>query len=749
VASKAAGFIYMRAFLITCCLVLLTCCVASATECSVRGEVKDPSGAAVVGARVQSGSATSTSDSVGRFSVRGDCGDDIVVRAKGFSEERKAISKAAGDVAITLRVSQLENRISVQAEGGTAETVTFDPKELRSSGPVSLDEKLREVPGFSLFRRTPSWSANPTTQGISLHGVGASGASRGLALLDGVPLNDPFGGWIYWGRVSPVTLESAEVAQLNASSLYGSDAVGGVVNLVRPSATTHATVETSIGDLFTPSASAVAGVSLGNWNVSGVADGFRTNGYVPVPQEFRGSVDTVTSSKHTNGGLLLERNLSHGRFFVGGDFYGEARQNGTVLQTNSATIRELQAGTDWSSPNWGDWSVRGFGGTEGLRQTFTSIDVTRTTELLTRDQTVPAAQAGASLLWSKAKGRNLLVAGAESRWVDGESFEWAFAAGTPTSIVRSGGGQKREAVFAEDRIRVGQRTLITLGGRYDHWANTDGWTSTTPLIASVVAKDTRFADRAEDVFSPRAAVSIAATRGLTLHASAAGGFRAPTLNELYRSFRVGNVLTTANADLKAEHSTSVEGGAALRLGTASTLRASYFWNDLRDAVANVTQSFTPALITRQRQNLGRLRSQGLDISWEARIATQWSVTTAYEFVNPTVVEFAPDPTLVGNWIPQVARHNASLTTTYTASKYTAQGTVRFQGKQFDDDRNTLPLGSYVVVDAFLSRALGHGVEAFVAGQNLTNRRYDVGRTPVLTVGPPVLARVGVRWTLGR
>jgi outer membrane receptor protein involved in Fe transport len=748
-ASKAAGIFRMRAFLITCWLLLATAGFVAASQCELSGVVKDQSGAAVVGAQVQSGNAMAATDSVGRFTIEGECEQEIVVRAKGFSEDRSVIPKQSGEVAITLRVSQMENRISVQAEGGTAETMTFDPQELRSSGPVSLDEKLREVPGFSLFRRTPSWAANPTTQGISLHGVGASGASRGLALLDGVPLNDPFGGWIYWGRVTPVTLESAEVAQVNASSLYGSDAVGGVVNLVRPSATTHATVETSIGDLFIPSASGVAGVNIGNWNVSGVADGFRTNGYVPVPSEFRGPVDTVTSSKHTNGGLLLERSFSHGRFFVGGNIYGESRQNGTVLQTNSATIRELKTGADWSSPSWGDWSVRGFGGTEGLRQTFTSIDVSRTTELLTRDQTVPAAQAGASLLWSKVKGRNLLVAGAESRWVDGESYEFAFTAGAPTSIVRSGGGQQREAAFAEDRIRLGQRTLVTLGGRYDHWANTDGWTSTTPLVASVVAKDTRFADRSEDVFSPRAAVSFAVTRALTLHGSAAAGFRAPTLNELYRSFRVGNVLTTANAGLKAEHSTSVEGGAALALGRAGTLRGSYFWNDLRDAVANVTQSVTPALITRQRENLGRLRSQGVDLSWEARIATRWSVMTAYEFVNPTVIEFAPDPTLVGNWIPQVARHNASVTTTYTASKYTAQGTVRFQGKQFDDDRNTLPLRSYVVVDAFLSRMLGHGVEAFVAGENLTNRRYDVGRTPVLTVGPPVLARVGVRWTLGR
>ena len=738
----------MRAFLITFWVVLVASILCAADECRLSGTVKDGSGAVVAGAAVRSGGIAASTDSAGRFELNGDCAPEMEIRAAGFSAER-LVRPSSGEVEVTLHVTRIEDRISVEAEGGRAESTTFDSTELRSSAAVALDSKLREVPGFSLFRRTPSWSANPTTQGISLHGVGASGASRGLALLDGVPLNDPFGGWIYWGRVAPVTLASAEVAEVNSSSLYGSDAVGGVVNLLRPTASTHATVEASVGDLFTPSASGVAGVDFGRWNLSAVADAFRTNGYVPVPSESRGPVDTVSSSKHANGGVLAERNFGRGRVFIGASVYGESRQNGTVLQTNSATIREFKTGMDWSSTRWGDWSVRGFGGTEGLRQTFTSIDVTRTTELMTRDQTVPAAQAGGSLLWSKATGRNLLVAGAESRWVDGESYEYAFTAGSPTSIVRSGGGQQRQAVFGEDRIRLGRRTLVTLGARYDHWSNTDGWSSTAPLVATVIAKNTPFADRSEDAFSPKASVAYSVGHGLTLHASAAGGFRAPTLNELYRSFRVGNVLTTANADLKAEHSTSVEGGAALALGRAGTLRASYFWNDLRDAVANVTQAVTPTLITRQRENLGRLRSRGVDVAWESRIAQHWAVTTAYEFVNPTVIEFAPDPTLVGNWIPQVARHNASLTGTYTGSKFTAQGTVRFQGRQFDDDRNTLPLGNYVVVDAFVSRTLGHGVEGFIAAENFTNRRYEVGRTPVLTVGPPVLARVGLRWTLPR
>ena len=74
-------------------------------------------------------------------------------------------------------------------------------------------------------------TANPTTQGVSLRGVGASGASRALVLLDGVPLNDPFGGWVYWTRVPLMNATKMEVVDGSTSSLYGNYALGGVVSI--------------------------------------------------------------------------------------------------------------------------------------------------------------------------------------------------------------------------------------------------------------------------------------------------------------------------------------------------------------------------------------------------------------------------------------------------------------------------------------------------------------------------------------
>src|SRR5260370_18656107 len=90
---------------------------------------------------------------------------------------------------------------------------------------MTLDDLLRQVPGFSLFRRSTSRVANPTTQGVSLRGLGASGPSRALVLEDGIPVVDPFGGWVYWDRIPRAELSSDEVFRGGSSSLYGSNAL--------------------------------------------------------------------------------------------------------------------------------------------------------------------------------------------------------------------------------------------------------------------------------------------------------------------------------------------------------------------------------------------------------------------------------------------------------------------------------------------------------------------------------------------
>src|SRR6185503_6882026 len=174
---------------------------------------------------------------------------------------------------------------------------------------------------------------------------------------------------------------------------------------------------------------------------------------------------------------------------------------------------------------------------------------------------------------------------------------------------------------------------------------------------------------------------------------------------------------------------------------------SAFWTETRDPVANVTVSVAPRLITRQRQNLGRARARGLELDADSRFGGRWSLGGGYAFTDGVVASFPPGPELVGKLLPQLPRHQGSLRLRYDGSRFTFVAQARTAGAQYEDDLNTLRLGSFAVVDLRGGLRVTRRAEAFAAVENLLGERYAVGLTPVATVGPPLLARVGVRLRL--
>ncbi|HSB12324.1 MAG TPA: TonB-dependent receptor [Blastocatellia bacterium] len=745
---------------------------AGAQTLKIEGVVTDQNAAPVSGAEVtlaiKAGkTAVTTTDAEGRFTFNasGD-GATLTIRARGFATVTRTLNasdQTSSSLRITLEPGSLSEQITVTAArtetrvGDTAASVVvIAPQDISTTSALTVDDALRQVPGFSLFRRSGSRTANPTAQGVSLRGVGASGASRAVVLSDGIPINDPFGGWVFWGRVPREGIERIELVQGGASSLYGSDALGGVINVIgRDTRDSALSFETSYGNEQTPHGSLFAGGRLFQWAARLSAEAFHTDGYVLVDEAERGKVDTKAGAEHTTLDLTLERLLSdRGRVFVRGSLFDESRENGTPLQTNSAYIRQLSVGTDLQSTRAGSLTARAFALTEIYNQDFTSIAGDRNSEALTRSQRVPAQQVGLLTQWSRAAGsRQTIVAGVDAREVRGASDELGFTSGRLTVGVGAGGRERTVGVFGQDIIRLAPRWLLTLGVRGDRWRNYDAALTSRSLVPGptvAIPVVTMFKDRVETAFSPRVSLLHKLTENVSLMVSGYRAFRAPTLNELYRSFRVGNVLTQSNANLRAERLTGGEAGVkASALQRKLDIRGTFFWSEITRPIANVTLSVTPALITRQRQNLGRTRSRGIEIETEAHLSNVVTVSGGYQFVDANVRRFPANTSLEGLLIPQVPRHLLTFQARYANPR---RLTVAFQGRavgsQFDDDQNLLRLNSYFTLDAFASRSLGRGVEVFGAFENLTGERYDIGRTPVRTIGPPLLARIGFRFNLG-
>jgi outer membrane receptor protein involved in Fe transport len=230
------------------------------------------------------------------------------------------------------------------------------------------------------------------------------------------------------------------------------------------------------------------------------------------------------------------------------------------------------------------------------------------------------------------------------------------------------------------------------------------------------------------------------------------------LNELYRSFRQGNVITTANAGLRAEHLTGTDTGVNIfGFNRRLELQGTFFFNEIVDPVANVTcqpppnndplcPAPIPNTILRVRENLGRTTAPGFSLDSIAHITRDFQLSAGYQHVDSKVASFPGNSALVGLWIAQVPHNAFTFQARYSNPRIILVSVDgRFIGKQFDDDQNQFPLGSFFVLDAMAARSVGKGVEFFAAVENAFNAHYAAAATPVSQLGLPIAARFGMRF----
>lgn len=743
-------------------LLVLTVCSAAGQTLTVNGVVRDASGAVIPDAEVTlkqaSGQRATHADKDGHFSFTGvsRSGATLSVRVPGFLPMQRTIT-AEGHEAVfldlSLRPSGSSEQVIVSASRSprlpetAGSSVVVSAILLVHSPSLRVDDLLRQVPGFSLLRRSSSRTANPTTQGVSLRGMGGSGASRALVLADAVPLGDPFGGWVYWNRVPKSAIESVEVVRGGGSNLYGSSALGGVIQVVtRDPESPAVALEASYGNENTADLSLWTGSKWGKWDYSIANEMFHTDGFLLVPREDRGSVDTAANSEDVTLYATVGYTLgSRGRVFGRGNFFTESRNNGTHEQVNDTRIAEGILGFDRQLGPTDNLMLRLYGNAGSYQQVFSSIAPDRNSEVVVDRQHVPDQLVGGTVQWVHSlHASHTLIAGMDLNSVMGTSDEQLFSG--PNAGRQSGGRQLRVGWFGEDIFHSGKWNIV-LGARVDYWSNTHGHVLTFPGTGQPAL--TTYPDRSDVALSPRLSILRTLNGHVALTGSIYRAFRAPTLNELYRTFRVGNVFTLNNASLTAEHLTGAEAGVRLSGWSEKlSVRGTYFWSDIVDPITNVTLSSTPTLITRQRENLGRTRSRGIEIDGTLRLGPDLQTYAGYTFTHATVLQYPGNPggiNLVGLDVPQVPRNVFTWGLFYSRSpQFFVSVAGRFVGTQFDDDQNQFPLRRFYTMDAEAGHRIRRHLEVFVAAENLLGQRYETARTPIVNLGPPALVRVGLR-----
>jgi outer membrane receptor protein involved in Fe transport len=677
-----------------------------------------------------------------------------------------ALAPARADETAVERVVVSADRLPNADSAAPFSVSVVDSDELRRAPQLRLDDILRaEAPGFSLFRRSSSRTANPTTQGVTLRNFGPSGAGRTLVLLDGIPLNDPFAGYVLWSQVPVASVHSVLIQPGSGAGLFGNAALAGTIFLVsQPLDTSTASLDLLAGNAETYEASLLGTVVNHSLGFEVIVDRFSTGGYPVIAANQRGPIDQKASADSTlfdlRGSWELNRDTT---VTARARWFEDDRGNGTPYTRNHTDASDFSAALTRKLPaESAELQVTAYGQRRTFSSTFSSVNAARTAETPALDQfDVPADAAGGSVVWSEVVGDHRPVFGGDMRWVEGETnelFSWNGSAFT--RLRRAGGEQFFGGIFAEDTWRISDSATLVGSIRGDHWELNDGFRRESDRATGALRLNSHFANRSDEELNGRIGIRVKATDGLALRSAFFSGFRIPTLNELYRPFRVGNDITEANAALVPEHLLGAEAGFEWQATKTFRLSTTGFVNRLEDAVSNVTIGFGPGNfdpggfvpaggVLRQRRNLDLVVAPGAESTAEWQIIPALRARFAYLFTRPTI-ERASDPALVGNLLAQTPQHvlTAGLDWSPTPKwKFGAQ--ARYDSSQFEDDQNSRTLRPFTVCDLMASYELNEHFLASLRIENVFDERIETGRSAdgLVSIGAPRLVTLQVRWQL--
>jgi outer membrane receptor protein involved in Fe transport len=638
---------------------------------------------------------------------------------------------------------------------------TLDADTLQAEPALTVDDALLSVPGFSLFRRDGSFTANPTTQGVSLRGMGPSGASRSLVLLDGIPLNDPFGGWITWSQIPRESLTGAEIVEGGGATAWGNSALSGVVQLLTdPVSGDRERLFGSVGDYDTRSAEMEVTKPAGNGTVQILGGAFSTDGYRIVAAGDAGPIDVPASSRHSWITARWREPLGDNlEAVITLHTFKESRNNGTPYEQNetrenaSSLVLNGKPGGDFS------WNAAAYAQNGDFASTYSSVNLARTAETPAEDQyAVPDTALGGAWTgtWRGADGA-LTNVGFDTRDVQGETREdYSFANGSYADQRFAGGRQTFYGLFALREQPVAPGVRISVGVRLDDWLQSAGHLRETVLATGAPLEDDEYSNRNGQEFSPSIGITWQAAPELRLRADAQRAFRVPTLNELYRPFRQGNNITEANPDLKTEHATTGEIGVDWTPGNFQ-MGVTGFASVLLDAVDAVTVATGPANVPGigvipaggtglERLNLDRVSVQGAQAYVEWKVSESLRFRADYLFDDTDILSASVAPDLVGHQLVQVPKNSATLGASWTPGGWIITPRLRWIGTQFNDDENQMPLKAAVVADLSVSRSLGAHAQLFLTIENLGDTQIQTGlsATGVISTGEPRMTFGGVR-----
>lgn len=617
----------------------------------------------------------------------------------------------------------------------------IERERITSTASGRIEDVLRDVAGFQQFRRSDSRSANPTAQGATLRALGGNATSRALVLLDGVPIADPFFGYVPFNAIQPETLARVRVTRGGGAGPFGAGALAGTIELesAGPDTLGPAIGSLAINDREETEASAVLTQKLGDGFAVASGRWDRGQGFFTAPEDQRVPASARAGFDNWQVGLRAAAPLSQTTEL-------QARVN---VFRDERTLRfdgadSTNEGQDASLRvvGRGNWQFDALGYVQARNFSNVIISSTRFTRVLDQRNTPSTGLGGKFELRPPVGDDHTLRLGVDYRRADGELQEENYSAftGALRERRRGGGVNSNLGLFIEDDWRIG-RLLLTGGLRADRTMIEDGFYRAVDA-SGVLVNETIAPDRSDWTLSWRAGAAYDASGALRLRAAAYTGLRLPTLNELYRPFVIFPVVTQANAELENERLEGFEVGFDWRPADAFALSLTAFDNRVENAIANVT--LTPTL--RQRRNLPAIEAQGIEANLSAALGDV-SLDASLAYTDAVIEGEGASLALDGNRPPQTPDFAASATLAWEPGDgFRFAATLRHTARQFEDDQENEALPAATTLDAFAAIPLSAQWSIMLRGENLFDERIVTRNSGgALDLGVPRTLWAGLRY----
>ena len=630
----------------------------------------------------------------------------------------------AAEIGITV-VTPARTSRAIADVPGTVEVITGS--QLKSAPGATINDKLVNIiPGAVSSRANGIYSY---TSVVTLRGLPANEQGRTLVLLDGAPVNTGATGAVNWNRLAAENIDRVEVFKGPVSSLYGSNAAAGVINVITKKAVPGCRLGASYGTYNTFRANAGAGAKIKNLSLSADGSYLTSDGYNSAPDDSRAVPDYTVNKYVREKSVSARASLDLGDSGIVDAQYSRnegLRGEGTRIRTADGVNRRYN--TDFWRAAWhGDnegiaWQTQAYYQLEAYSRLneSTKSGYTRVNTGALRDD------AGAQAAFSVPLAGLTATLGADYKLGSVDATDHN-AAPSPAYDSKNRGRASQYAPYVQAEKKLFSDRLKLLAAlRYDNAGYFDGYffnpSNTIKLVNGPQG------EHYWDSFSHKFAASWRYSDSLEQYLSYGTGFRPPALEDmcltLLRGSGVNKRLSVANPELKPETVDTAETGFKLAPLTGLYIEPAAYYTIGRDFIYTTdTSDYVGGVRVSEKQNIGKVKIYGAELPAKF-YSGAFSLAAAYAWSGSEIEKYTGNTALEGKSLTYAPRHTASASVGIKTAPADIMLGWSYKSKQYSLDDNSAWTGWYQIFSASASRAFSRAVSARLSAENIFDKRYQ-------------------------